>query len=100
MQPFAAMMQFGRRHAPARLAVVAGLLLLFGLLVLPALIYGGGLGLLGRYEGASLHATYASIFGGLARGSPAAWIAVLGPCGLWLLWFALRAWWRVGEHPA
>ena len=55
-----------------------GLPLLLGLIVggglLPALIYGCGVTILGRYEGGSLARVYQVVLGGLTRGSIAAWI--------------------------
>ncbi len=78
----------------------AGIALLSGGLVLPALIYGCGIALLGRYEGGSLERTYQGVLGGLARGSIASWIVVLGPCLLWLLARILRAWWRASARLA
>ncbi|MFI4890403.1 MAG: hypothetical protein ACHQIL_07720 [Steroidobacterales bacterium] len=74
----------------------AGIALAIGALILPALIYGCGIAVLGRYEGGSLAKTYQGVLGGLARGSVASWIVVLGPCLLWYLARALRAWW----HPS
>ncbi len=73
---------------------IAGIGLAAGLVLLPILIYFAGVGLLGRYEGASLLHTYRSIYSGLSTGSVAAWIVVLGPYLLFLLWRALFAWWR------
>jgi hypothetical protein len=86
-------------HLGGRL-IVGLVLLLSGFLLLPGLIYGGGLWLLGRYEGAGLGATYGAVFSGLARGSAASWIVVLGPLGLWLLYQGLRLWWRVSASLA
>jgi hypothetical protein len=73
---------------------IAGVGLAAGLGLLPILIYFAGAGLLGRYEGASLLRTYQSIYSGLVTGSIAAWIVVLGPYLLFMLFRALLAWWR------
>jgi hypothetical protein len=86
--------RLGPRRGPVRRAVLAAILLALGLSVVPALIYGGGLWLLGRYEGAGLARTYGAVYGGLSQGSIASWVVVLGPCGLWLIARGLRAWWR------
>lgn len=75
---------------------IAGSALIAGFLVLPALIYLAGNALLGPYEGASLGASFRSLYQGLGDGSIAAWIVVLGPYALVLLFKALRAWWRPG----
>ena len=71
-----------------------------GVLLLPLLIFFTGALILGRYEGASLWRTYATVFVGLVHGSIASWVVVLGPYLLLLLQKGLRAWWRVGANPA
>ena len=75
-----------------------GLPLLLGLIVggglLPALIYGCGVTILGRYEGGSLARVYQVVLGGLTRGSIAAWIVFLGPYALYQLARLLRRWWH------
>jgi len=76
--------------------VVAGVGLALGLIVLPVLIFYAGVASLGRYEGASLGRLYSSLFEGLKQASMASWIVFLGPYGLYLLFRALRAWWRAG----
>jgi hypothetical protein len=76
--------------------VVAGVGLALGLVVLPVLIFYAGVASLGRYEGASLGHLYSSLFEGLKQASMASWIVFLGPYGLYLLFRALRAWWRAG----
>ena len=76
--------------------VVAGVGLALGLIVLPVLIFYAGVASLGRYEGASLGHLYSSLFEGLKQASMASWIVFLGPYGLYLLFRALRAWWRAG----
>jgi hypothetical protein len=78
----------------------AGIGLALGALGLPALIYGCGIAALGRYEGGSLARTYQGVLGGLARGSIASWIVVLGPYLLWHLARILRAWWQASAKLA
>lgn len=73
------------------IAVVA---LLAGALLLPVLIYYAGVSSLGRYEGASLGHVFKGLYTGLAEGSIASWMVVLGPYGLYLLFKALRFCWR------
>jgi hypothetical protein len=68
--------------------------LIVGGLVLPALIYGVGVAVLGPYDGGSLGGTYKAVLGGLAHGSIASWVVVLGPYLLWHLARLLRYWWR------
>jgi hypothetical protein len=65
-----------------------------GGLVLPALIYAVGVAVLGPYDGGSLAGTYKVVLGGLAHGSIASWVVVLGPYLLWHLARLLRFWWR------
>lgn len=71
-----------------------------GAALMPVLIFYVGLATLGRYEGASLGALFSSVFGGLKEPSLAAWLVVLGPYLLYLLFRALKAWWRAGAEPA
>ena len=73
-------------------AVAAGLVI--GLTLLPVLIFYAGVATLGRYEGASLGLLYSSLFSGLAQGSVAAWVVLLGPYGLYVMGKGLRGWWR------
>jgi hypothetical protein len=72
--------------------VAAGLLI--GAALMPILIFYAGVAALGRYDGAGLGALYASLFAGLRDGSIASWLVFLGPYGLYLLFRALRLWWR------
>jgi hypothetical protein len=74
--------------------------LLFGIALMPVLIFFAGLFLLGRYDGASLGRTYAGIFTGATHGSTASWIVILGPYGLYLMLRGLRAWWRASANLA
>ncbi len=63
---------------------------------MPVLIFYAGALTLGRYEGAGLGLLFRSLWIGLGQGSVAAWIVLLGPYGFYLLFRALRAWWRAG----
>jgi len=73
--------------------------LLFGVALMPVLIFYTGVATLGRYEGASLHSLYASLFAGLEEGSSASWVVFLGPYAFYLLFRLLRLWWRAGTEP-
>jgi hypothetical protein len=71
---------------------VAGLLI--GVILMPVLIFYAGAAVLGRFDGASLGGLYSSIFVGLKEASVASWVVLLGPYGLYLMFRALRLWWR------
>jgi hypothetical protein len=86
----------GWTREPA-LAVLA---LAFGFGLMPLLIYLAGSWTLGRYEGASATGIYQGIYRGLASGSVACWIVVLGPFGLVLTFKILRLWWRASARLA
>ena len=77
---------------------LAAFALLFGVGIMPVLIFYAGAATLGRYEGASLGHLYHSLFQGLGEASIASWVVLLGPYGLYLLFKGLRAWWRVGAQ--
>jgi hypothetical protein len=68
-----------------------------GAALMPILIFYVGAAALGRYDGASLGTLYASLFAGMRQGSIASWLVLLGPYGLYLLFRALRLWWRAGS---
>jgi hypothetical protein len=74
--------------------VVAAAGLLMGVILMPILIFYAGVATLGRFEGASLGHLYGSLFAGLRDASIASWVVFLGPYGLYLLFLALRGWWR------
>jgi hypothetical protein len=78
--------------------VAAGVGLLLGVALLPVLIFYAGVAALGRFEGASLGHLYGSLFAGLKEASIASWVIFLGPYGLYLLFRALRAWWRASAR--
>jgi hypothetical protein len=72
--------------------------LILGVALMPIAIFYTGVAALGRYEGASLGHLYSSIFTGVGAGSSAAWVVILGPYGLYLLFKLLRVWWRAGAQ--
>jgi hypothetical protein len=77
---------------------VAGIGLLLGVILMPVLIFYAGVAALGRFDGASLGNLYSSLFAGLREASIASWVVFLGPYGLYLLFKALRAWWRASAR--
>jgi hypothetical protein len=84
----------------SRELVLAAAALAVGFGLMPVLIYFAGSAALGRYEGAGLARLYDSVYQGLGAASPASWIVVLGPYGLYLLFRTLRFCWRVSGRPA
>jgi hypothetical protein len=74
--------------------VAAGVGLLLGVTLMPVLIYYAGVAALGRFDGAGLGHLYSSLFKGLTEASIASWVVFLGPYGLYVLFRALRSWWR------
>jgi hypothetical protein len=72
--------------------------LLIGIGLMPVLIFYAGAATLGRFEGASLGRLYHSLLQGLGEASVASWTVLLGPYGLYLLFKALRVWWRASAH--
>ncbi|HXA99207.1 MAG TPA: hypothetical protein VNW05_01665 [Steroidobacteraceae bacterium] len=78
--------------------LVAGIGLLAGVTLMPVLIFYAGVAALGRFDGASLGRLYSSLFEGLREASIASWVVFLGPYGLYLLFRALRAWWRASAR--
>jgi hypothetical protein len=86
-----------RLRGLSRELAIALVALVIGIALMPALIFLAGSSALGRYEGASAGRLYQSILGGLEQGSPSAWIVILGPYGLYVLFRILEAWWRVGS---
>lgn len=79
---------------------LTGAALLVGFALMPVLIFFAGSTLLGRYEGASLRGIFEIVYGGLQAGSAASWIVLLGPYGLYLVFRALKLWWRVSAKLA
>ena len=78
--------------------IVAGVALLLGLTLMPVLIFYAGVAALGRFDGAGLGRLYGSLFEGLREASIASWVVFLGPYGLYLLFKALRTWWRASAR--
>ena len=74
--------------------LVAVLGVIIGVALMPALIFYAGSQALGLYEGATVGHLYSSLFQGIKEASIAAWIVVLGPYGLYLLFRGLQLWWR------
>ena len=90
-----------RRLSPwSRELWISAVALALGFALMPVLIFLAGSWLLGRYEGAGLARMFVSIYKGLAAGSTASWIVLLGPYGLYLLFRLLRAWWRASARLA
>lgn len=83
----------GSTHGWSRELLLSGIALATGC-ALPGLIFLVGAAALGRYEGASTRGIYQSVVEGLAAGSVASWIVILGPYGLYLLFKGLLACWR------
>lgn len=78
--------------------VMAGIGLLLGVALMPVLIFYAGVTTLGRFDGAALGNLYSSLFAGLREASIASWVVFLGPYALYLLFRALRAWWRASAR--
>lgn len=78
----------------AQEAALAAIALAVGFAVMPLIIFFAGSSMLGRYEGASAARLYDSVYRGLSEGSLAAWMVVLGPYALSLVFRGLRLWWR------
>jgi hypothetical protein len=87
----------GRAGGWSRELLLTAIALAVGFALMPVLIFFAGSALLGRYEGASVARLFSSIYQGFRGGSPASWIVLLGPYVLWLIFRALRLWWRTGS---
>jgi len=79
---------------------LTGILLAVGFGLMPLFIYWAGSALLGRYDGASPGRIFRSVYAGLETGSPASWIVLLGPYGLYLIFRCLRLLWRASAKLA
>ncbi len=90
----------GAAGAWPRELLFSGIALVTGFALLPGLIFFVGASVLGRYEDASALRVYQSVYGGLAKGSIASWVVLLGPYGFYLLFKALKAIWHVGAKSA
>ncbi len=91
--------RLGLDRAWARELLCAVIALGVGFGLMPTLIFTLGSMTLGRYEGAAASKLYSSVFAGLATGGVAAWVVVLGPYGLYLLFRLLQIAWRAGSRP-
>jgi hypothetical protein len=87
----------GRSGAWSRELLLTAIALSVGFALMPVLIFFAGSATLGRYDGASLGGLFSSVYEGFRTGSPASWIVLLGPYGLWLAFRGLRLWWRAGS---
>jgi hypothetical protein len=65
--------------------------LVFGAAVLPFLVYLTGVTLLGPYGSGGAGSFYANFIGDLVRLRPAAWLLLVGPATLVLVWRMLAA---------
>jgi hypothetical protein len=84
-----------RKDSPWAVELAAAAIgLLLGVTLMPVLIFYAGVATLGRFEGASLGNLFSSLFAGLKEASIASWVVLLGPYCLYLLFRALRGWWR------
>jgi hypothetical protein len=92
--------RFGLANGWAQEAAVAAVTLGIGFGAMPMLIYLAGSTLLGRYDNGNPARIYDGIYQGLGLGSVASWVVVLGPYGLYLLFRALRFWWRASARLA
>jgi len=81
-------------------AAIAVVTLGLGFGVLPLLIFFAGSALLGRYDGANPARVYDALYQGLGQGSVASIIVLFGPYGLYLIYRALRLWWRASAKLA
>ena len=98
--PSTILRQLGLGSLWAQEIAVAVIALAVGFGLMPLLIFLAGSASLGRYEGASAAAMYASLFQGFKSGSSAAWMVLLGPYALYLLFRGFRLWWRASAHLA
>ena len=71
-------------------AILFGVALLVGLLVMPALIYIAGIYTLQEYANGGLWALYGDVFKGLFEPRSSNWVVVLGPFALLSLLRAFR----------
>ncbi len=92
--------RFGLASPWSREAAMALITLGLGFGVLPLLIFFAGSVLLGRYDGANPARIYDAVYQGLGQGSVPSIIVVFGPYGLYLVYRALRLWWRASARLA
>ena len=75
---------------------IAAIALALGFGLMPILIFFAGSLTRGTYEGAGVARIFATLYHDLGAGSPTAWIVVLGPYGLCLIFRGLWLWWWLG----
>ena len=73
-------------------AILAGLMLAFGLFILPVAIYFVGQQIIGEYEGGGVVGLVLELWSALVRADAVAWILVLSP---YLVVQLLRLTWRI-----
>ncbi|WP_405233473.1 hypothetical protein [Lentisalinibacter salinarum] len=83
------------RSAVKRESLLAAVLVLGGVLLLPAAVYGVGFLIFGEYPG-GLRGFYGEIWGALGRGNPSTWFLVLSP---WVVVTVARLTWRAMRRP-
>ncbi|WP_405241531.1 hypothetical protein [Lentisalinibacter salinarum] len=83
------------RSAVKRESLLAAVLVLGGVLLLPAAVYGVGFLIFGEYPG-GLGGFYGEIWGALGRGNPGTWFLVLSP---WVVVTVARLTWRAMRRP-
>jgi hypothetical protein len=73
-----------------RWLLLVATLALGGALIVPALAYAAGKRLIGAYEGKLGFMDYAdSIYAAAGRGESLAWLILLSPTLVWLVWFLI-----------
>ncbi len=73
-------------------AILAGLMLAFGLFILPVAIYFVGQQIIGEYEGGGVVGLVLELWSALVRADTVAWILVLSP---YLVVQLLRLTWKI-----
>lgn len=73
-------------------AILAGLMLAFGLFILPVAIYFVGQQVIGDYEGSGVVGLVLALWSALVRADAVAWVLVLSP---WLVVQLLRLTWKM-----
>lgn len=73
-------------------AILAGLMLAFGLFILPVAIYFVGQQIIGEYEGGGVIGLVLALWSALVRADAVAWVLVLSP---WLVVQLLRLTWKM-----
>jgi hypothetical protein len=78
--------------------IIAAVCLLFGMLVLPALVYWVGTTILGPYTEGGLAGFYSDLFRDLLAGTGRAWLLVAGPYVTLMLLRLVLLGFRGGRH--